>query len=259
MIIRWPTFSLPMALTVWHRNLIVYSKTWKFNILPNFFEPIFYLVAMGIGIGGYITEMDGLKYIQFIAPGLLAIAAANGATFETTYNAFVKMHFDHLYDGVITTQVNAEDIAAGEILWGTTRAFIYGFAFWLVLVLFRIMPLHSALLVIPVIILTGLLFSTIGMAFTSFIDSIDLYSYYYTMFLTPLYLLSNIFFPLADFPQWLQRAAWFTPLVHVVNIMRSIAVWQMDASLWSDLLWVLTVSLILGSVAILRFRKRLYN
>ncbi len=254
-----PLFSLPMALTVWHRNLIVYGKTWKYNILPNFFEPIFYLVAMGMGIGGYISEMDGVSYITFIAPGLLAISAANGATFETTYNAFVKLHFDHLYDGVITTQVNAEDIAAGEILWGTSRSLIYGMAFWLVLVAFQIMSPLSALLIIPLVILTGMLFSVIGLTFTAFINSIDLYSYYYTLFLTPLFLLSNIFFPIADMPVWLQKVAWFTPLVHVVNPMRGIALGNFSPELWLDLLWIAAVILILGWIAIVRFRYRLYH
>ena len=96
-----PKVRLKAALRVWQRNATVYKRTWKLNILPNFFEPFLYLLGMGLGLGAYITEMEGLPYINFIAPGLLISSIMWGATLETTYNVFVKMNFDRIYDGIL--------------------------------------------------------------------------------------------------------------------------------------------------------------
>ena len=104
-----------MAVAVWRRNAAVYRHTWIKNILPNFFEPLLYLVGMGVGLGAYLQgELDGTSYITFIAPGLMAAAAMNGATFETTYNMFVKLHFGRLYDAFLCTPATLEDIAFGS-------------------------------------------------------------------------------------------------------------------------------------------------
>ena len=124
-----PKVRLKAALRVWQRNATVYKRTWKLNILPNFFEPFLYLLGMGLGLGAYITEMEGLPYINFIAPGLLISSIMWGATLETTYNVFVKMNFDRIYDGILSTPVNPKDLALGELLWGATRGTIYGGAF----------------------------------------------------------------------------------------------------------------------------------
>ena len=93
-----PRVRVTAALRVWQRNATVYKRTWKLNILPNFFEPFLYLLGMGLGLGAYITEMEGMPYINFIAPGLLISSIMWGATLETTYNVFVKMNFDRIYD-----------------------------------------------------------------------------------------------------------------------------------------------------------------
>ena len=109
--------NLRLAWAVWMRNYTVYRRTWLMNILPNFFEPLLYLVGMGIGLGAYVNEgMTGASYIAFIAPGLMASAAMNGATFETTFNTFVKLHFGKLYDAYLGTPAEPEDIVAGEAL-----------------------------------------------------------------------------------------------------------------------------------------------
>src|SRR5690606_17412017 len=85
------------ALSVWQRNLAMYRRTWKLNILPNFFEPLLYLVSIGVGVGAYVSEMGGTSYVAFLAPGLVAVAAMNGASFEVTYNAFVRLNFEKTY------------------------------------------------------------------------------------------------------------------------------------------------------------------
>jgi len=153
---------------------------------------------MGIGVGAYISEMGGTSYIAFIAPGLVAVAAMNGASFEVTYNAFVRMNFEKTYESMLTTPIQPVDVLAGEVLWAVTRALIYGGCFFLVIVAMGLAPLPSALWAVPLIPLTGLLFASLGIAFSLRIPSIDLFSFYFTLFLTPLFLFSDIFFPLEE-------------------------------------------------------------
>src|ERR1043166_8871685 len=171
--------SLPHALAVWRRNAAMYRRTWMWNILPNFFEPVLYLVAMGIGVGGYITHMGGTSYIGFLAPGLVCVAAMNGASFEVTYNIYVRMYFEKAYDAMLTTPIEPQDVLAGEVLWAMTRSCIYGGSFFLVIMLFGLAPLPAALAAVPVIPLAGLLFASIGIAFTLRLTHIDLFSFYF--------------------------------------------------------------------------------
>ena len=112
--------SLPHALAVWRRNASMYRRTWMLNILPNFFEPVLYLLSIGIGVGAYITQMGGMSYAAFLAPGLVCVAAMNGASFEVTYNIFVRLNFEKQYDAMLTTPIQPDDVLAGEILWAVT-------------------------------------------------------------------------------------------------------------------------------------------
>ncbi len=250
--------SLPYALAVWRRNLALYRRTWKLNLLPNFFEPLLYLVSVGVGVGAYISEMGGTSYVAFLAPGLVAVAAMNGASFEVTYNAFVRMNFEKTYESMLTTPIQPADVLAGEVLWAVTRALIYGGIFWLVIAMLGLAPLPWSLLAVPLVPLTGLLFAAIGIAFSLRIPSIDLFSFYFTLFITPLFLFSDIFFPLQERLSgawlWLAEAL---PLLHPVRLVR--AAFRGEASwvlLW-DLGYIALVSALLLWVAARVTRRRL--
>ncbi len=252
--------SVPHAISVWRRNATIYRRTWMWNILPNFFEPVFYLLSIGIGVGAYITEMGGTSYMEFLAPGLVCVAAMNGASFEVTYNVFVRLEYQKAYDAILTTPVEPDDVLAGEVLWAVTRACIYGGCFFIVIAAVGLAPLPSALLVLPVIPLAGLLFAAIGIAFSLRISNIDLFSFYFTLFLTPLFLFSDVFFPLQDrlSEGWLWVAE-ILPLLHPVRLAR--AAFQGEASLillW-DLAYLLGVSLLLLAWARRGVRQRLTN
>src|SRR5437868_14985865 len=140
----------------------MYRRTWKWNLLPNFFDPVFYLLSISIGLVTYISEMSGVSYLSFIAPGLVCVAAMNGASFEVTYNIYVRLTFEKTYDAMLTTPIEPDDILAGEVLWAVTRACIYGRCFFAVLLLLGLSSLPSSLLALVVIPLTGLLLATIG-------------------------------------------------------------------------------------------------
>lgn len=254
------SLSLPYTAAVWRRNAAMYRRTWKWNLLPNFFEPVFYLFSIGIGVGAYISEIDGLSYISFIAPGLVCVAAMNGASFEVTYNIYVRLTFEKTYDAMLTTPIEPDDILGGEVLWAMTRACIYGGCFFLVLALFGLTPLPSSTWVLPLIPLTGLLFAAIGMTFSLRIPNIDMFSFYFTLFLTPLFLFSDVFFPLAERlpPAWLWVAE-ALPLLHPVRLARAAFNGQFSFVIFWDLGYMLVLSFLLLISARRSVRQRLTN
>jgi lipooligosaccharide transport system permease protein len=254
------SISLPYALAVWRRNAAMYKKTWKWNILPNFFEPVFYLFSIGIGVGAYISEMGGTSYLAFIAPGLVCVAAMNGASFEVTYNIYVRLVFEKTYDAMLTTPIEPDDVLVGEILWAVTRSCVYGGCFFVVLMLFGLTPLPSSLSVIFVIPMTGLLFAAIGMVFSLRIPNIDMFSFYFTLFLTPLFLFSDVFFPLKErlTGAWLWVAE-ALPLLHPVRLARASFRGEFSAIVFWDLAYTLGMSLLLLLWARRSVRDRLTN
>jgi len=254
-----PRVRFTAAGRVWQRNATVYKRTWKLNILPNFFEPLLYLLGMGLGLGAYIHKMNGIPYIQFIAPGLLISSIMWGATLETTYNVFVKMNFDRIYDGILSTPVNPQDLALGELLWGATRGTIYGGAFFTILLAFG-MGLHwGILLILPLLFIIGFMFATIGLLFTSLIKEIELFNYFFTLFLTPLFLFSGIFFPMEQLPPIIQTIAWFTPLYHGVELSRGIFNQLWGLELGGHLLWMLGLTALNTVLVLKTIHKRLYH
>lgn len=258
--------SLTAAVSVWRRNMTEYGHTWMTNILPNFFDPVLYLLGMGLGLGMFVGRgVNGLSYIEFIAPGLMAASAMQGASFESTYNVFVKMNFAKLYDAYLATPAQIQDIAFGEQLWAISRGLIYGCAFFAVLLVFtaagyRIITSPWAVLLPFAMLLTANMFALIGLTFTASIRNINYYGFYYTLWLTPLFLFSGIFFPLNN-PQMAgghaETIAWFTPLYHCVRLMRGLAQGPLDWTHGVSALWIIAVSALLAVIVPRRMRKRM--
>jgi lipooligosaccharide transport system permease protein len=250
--------SLPVALRVWRRNVRVFSKAWRSGLLPQFFDPLFYLVALGFGLGTYVgTSVYGVSYKDFIAPGLCASAVMWAATFETTYNVYIKMEEARLYDSVLTTPVEPEDLVTGELLWAATRSVIYGSVFLVVVTLFGLVDSAWAAALPPFLFLGGLCFGVLGLAFTTLIARIDLYSYYFTLFITPMFLFGGIFFPYDELPDWAQAIAWGTPLYHLVNVARDLAGGPELLPLLGNAAWLAGATALLFWIPVAAMRRRL--
>lgn len=246
------------AFRVLQRDLTIFRKFWKPALFPNFIEPFFYLAALGLGLGAFIQDINGQDYILYIAPGLLASNAMFAASFESTFNTFVKLKIDHVYDAIVSTPVNAEDIVFGEYLWAGTRAMLYGTSFLIVLTVLGLVGSWWALFLPPFIFLMGLMFSVMGTLFTSLIQSIDFYAYYFTLIVTPMFLFSGIFFPIDEFPAPVPQLAWLTPLYHAVNVCRALATGP-SPSVLIDVAWVFVFTLGLALVPVQIMRKRLIS
>lgn len=254
-----PDLRVRSAFRLWQRNATIYKRSYRASIIPNFFEPFFYLLAMGLGLGAYLSHIQGIRYIDYIAPGLVATAAMYGASFEVTYNCFVKMHFGKIYDAIAATPLSPEDIALGELLWATTRSLLYGSVFLVIAAMFGVV--HTPLVVFApaAIALIGLMFALIGLTFTALVPKIDYFSFYWTMFMTPMFLFAGIFFPLTRLPGWVEVLAWFVPLHQAVDLMRAIVLTGDAERALGAAVWIVVVNAALFVIPLRLMRRRLIH
>ncbi len=243
---------------MWRRNAVLFRRGWRRFVLPNFLEPVLYLLAIGIGLGVYVgRQIGGIPYVDFLAPGLAASSAMYGAVFELTFNVFVKLRFHRMYDAVITTPLEPVDVALGELLWAVTRSALYGTSFLLVVAVFGYAHSWWALLAVVGLPLVGLAMGLIALTFTALVRDIDLYTYFFNVFIVPLFLFSGIFFPISQLPSWAQALAWITPLHHGVELTRKLVTHGNVAGALPHAVWLVVFSLLLAPVALTLVARRI--
>jgi lipooligosaccharide transport system permease protein len=248
--------QLKHALRVWQRHFKVYTKLYRSSIALNFVEPVLYLAALGLGLGAYVKEINGIPYIDFIAPGIIASSAMFAATYECTYGTYVRMEYQKTFDAILATPVNLSDLVAGELMWGASKSVLYGSIIMIVISAFRLVVSPLIVLAIPLLFVSGLIFAEISMIFVAIVPGIDSFNYFYTLFMTPMFLFSGIFFPIDGLPPLVSKLAFFTPLYHLVNICRSFSAGNPSTASW-DVLWVLAVALMLAPYPFRLMRRRL--
>ncbi len=245
------------SIRVWQRNRDVFFRLWHSEAPGSIAEPIIILLAMGLGLGAYVGLVDGQKYIEFIAPGIIASYAMFSASFECTYGSFVRMEYQKTYDAIIATPLSAEDVIAGEIFWGATRSLLTGTIILTIAAIFQLVPSPWALLIPVLAFLEGLMFASIAILFTSLAPAIYSFNYFFTLFITPMFFFSGVFFPLSSFPEIVQNLSWVVPLTPVVHLTRAL----INGEFHIDLLWAL--ALIIGltalffSISLVTMRRRL--
>lgn len=201
------------------------SKSFRWTIISGFFEPLFYLLAMGTGIGALIGTIEGptgpVAYAAYIAPGLLATSAMNGAIFDSTVNVFFKLRYAKTYDAMLATSLGPMDVALGEIGWALGRGALYATAFELVMLAMGLIHSWWALLVVPAAILIALGFAAVGMAVTTFLKTFQHLDWVMTAVM-PMFLFSTTFNPLGVYPRAVQILVEFLPLYHGIELMRGL-------------------------------------
>jgi len=212
----------------WQRNATVGRKTLLTTLTPRFLEAIAYLTVMGLGLGTYLTSVDGVDYIAFIAPGVAASTVMFGAIIETTYNSFVRIHIRRVYEAAITTPLSVQDVVVGEYLWASTRSLAYGVIFLAVMAGFGLVASPVVLLAIPVMALGAMVFAALGMVYTAFVSNIEHFNIFYTAVLTPMFLFGGVFFPFGDLPRWAEAIGWCLPLSHLVAALRDLSLGHQD-------------------------------
>ncbi|UCE79073.1 MAG: ABC transporter permease [Nitrospiraceae bacterium] len=248
--------NVKRALRVWQRHFTVYRKLYKSSIVLNFVEPVLYLAALGLGLGAFVREINGIPYIKFIAPGIIASSAMFAPIYECTYGTYVRMTYQKTFDAILATPVNIDDLVAGELIWASTKSMVYGSIIILVISLFGLVDSPAIILVIPLLFVSGLIFAEISVIFSAIVPGIDSFNYFYTLFITPMFLFSGIFFPLDTLPGVVGKIAFFTPLYHLVNICRAFAQGTMITAGW-DILWVFAVAALLAPYPFRLMRRRI--
>jgi lipooligosaccharide transport system permease protein len=269
---RAESFSLPKLTyrvwKVWRRNYDVFIKTFKVSFFPPLLEPIFYLAALGAGLGaltaGSANLLGGQTYYQFITPALISITIMYSSFFECTYGSFVRMYYQRTFDGIIATPISVEEVIGGEILWGATRALIGSAIVLAVVAAFDLVikpPLITSplfIFVLPIAFCSGLLFSSIGLCFTALAPNIDFFNYPQFLFITPMFLLSSTFFPLSLLPKPLQIfSEAILPLTHTVNLTKWSIFGNGTLSFALSLLWIAIIAPFFFVLAINLMKKRL--
>lgn len=244
------------AFRVWQRHLKVFTKLYKSSIVLNFVEPVLYLVALGLGLGAFVKEINGVPYMNFIAPGIIASSSMFAATYECTYGTYVRMVYQKTFDAILATPVNLDDLVAAEIMWGATKSMFYGTIIIIVISAFGLVSSPLVLLLIPVLFLSGLLFAETSVIFAAIVPGIESFNYFYTLLMTPMFLFSGIFFPLDNLPPLVLKIAFFTPLYHLVNICRSFSAGLVSPAL-KDVVWIAVVVAIQAPYCFRLMRRRI--
>jgi lipooligosaccharide transport system permease protein len=246
-------------LRVLERNLTAARRMWTI-ILSGFFEPVFYLLAIGVGIGALIgtVTVDGrrVSYSAFVAPALLAASAMNGAIYESTMNIFYKLKEANVYDGMLATPLVPGDVAVGEIAWSLMRGAIYAGGFLLVMLVMGLIHSWWGLLLLPASVLIGFAFAAAGMACTSYIRSwqdLDLVQ----LVVLPLFLFSATFYPLSTYSPGLRVVVRVTPLYRGVDLVRGLSFGAMGFNTAIDVVYLLTMGLAGLAIASRRLHRLL--
>ena len=214
------------------RNILVYRHQWII-IFSGVFEPVFYLLGIGLGIGGIVQEVqlaDGsvIPYAAFVAPAMMATAAMNGAVFETIFNVFFKLNYAKTYDGVLATPMGITEIAVGELIWALVRAALYAVAMFAIMLAMGLVLSPWGIFMIPAGLLVAASFAAAGLAGTSYLRSVNDFDVPMGLVVMPMFLFSGTFFPITIFPEWIQIAIQLTPLYHGINLLRGLSTGMLD-------------------------------
>lgn len=207
-------------IAVWRRNALVWRKLIVPSMLGNFGEPILYLLAFGYGFGSLVGDLDGMRYMVFIASGIICSSAMFTASFEGMYSAYTRMAEQNTWLGMLATPLTLDDIVFAEAAWAATKGLISAVTILVVATLLGLVADARALLGLPVIFLAAFTFGALALVITALARSYDFFLYYFTLAVTPMLLLSGVFFPLTELPGWVQGLALALPLAHVVEIVR---------------------------------------
>jgi lipooligosaccharide transport system permease protein len=252
-----PRFGSRRSLHIFERNFMVYRSQWVM-LVSGFFEPLFYLLSIGIGLNKLVGNLtiDGrvITYATFVAPGMLATSAMNGAVIDSIYNTFFRLKISHAYDAVLSTPLDVTDVALGEVWWALARAAAYAASFIVCMVLLGDAGSAWVVLCWPAALLTSLTFSCLGLAACTYIRSwqdFDLVA----LVQLPLFLFSATFFPISLYPRWLGAIVSVSPLYQSAALLRGLALGQFQWIMTLRAGYLFALAAIALSIAARRFRR----
>lgn len=242
---------------VWRRNFLVWRKLAIPSILGNLADPLIMLFGLGYGLGAVLGNMGGTSYFAYLAAGFVASSTMYAATFESLFSAFSRMHVQKTWDAILNTPMTLEDVVAGEWAWAATKSLAAGVCMLAVIAAFGHAASPLALAAIPVVALVGLAFAGVGLSVNALATGYDFFSYYMTLVLTPMMMLSGVFFPVEQLPAAVQAAAQALPLYHGVALARPLLLGEVPQAILLHVAVLLAYAIGGFYVAVLLTRRRL--
>ena len=240
-------FGSRRAALLIERNALALGSSWMM-IIGGFFEPLFYLLSIGFGIGGMVGDVPGpggvpIPYAVFVAPALLASSSMNGAITECTFNFFFKLNYQKTYDAVLSTPMSPGDVALGEIGWAIIRSTLYSFGFFAVILLLGLVRSPLAILAIPAAMLLSWAFSAMALALTTWMRGWQDFDLIFLITL-PLFLFSGTFYPITAYPEALRVVVEWSPLYQGVALIRGLITGVVDAGALVHIAYLVVMGLL---------------
>ncbi len=203
------------------RNLLTWRQMMWPSLASNVANPLLFLFAFGFGLGALVGAMDGVSYLTFIVPGMMAYSAMFAASFETTIGAFARFSLQRTWDATLATPVRLVELLLGELIWAGIKAVFAAISVLVVGALWGgVVDLAGALLALPVLLLASLGFAAFGLCGTAHARSWEFFSYFFTFWVTPMFIFSGTFFPIDRFPAAVETLAWLLPMTHLIAVIR---------------------------------------
>lgn len=250
----------PAALAgVMSRDVVLFRRYWKATTFSSVVQPVIYLLAFGLGLGSLVPHIGHVRYMQYVATGVVATAVLFSSAFPGMFNTFIRWQFQRTYDALLAAPVDVEELITAEILWISVRAGVYGLAPLIVGIAFGVAPSPGMLLVVPIGIVTGFGFAAFGVLIAAVAKTIDNFNYITSAVLTPMFLVAGTFFPISRLPGALHTIARFNPLYHCVALVRDVA---LGTFVSADLLHaavLIAFGLVMWRLAVWRLGARLID
>ncbi len=236
-----------LALAIWARNFRVWRRLMGPMLMLHIGEPMIYLVGLGLGLGLFIGEMGEMSYLTFLASGFIASSTMMAVSMEGMYSVYTRMVTQQTYAGIMNTPVKIDDIVLGENIWCGTKGVLTSGAILLVAAIFGAVESPMSLIAIPIGFLVGITFAGLAMSISAISPGYEFFNYYFTLVITPMFMLSGVFFPISTLPEWLQSFVVILPLFHAVELIRPFVVGEIPQG------WILNISVLLFYAAIGHF------
>lgn len=245
---------------VFQRNFLVWRKLFWPSLIGNIAEPLFVLIAFGYGIGALVgsVTLDGqaIPYILFLASGSICMSSMNAASFEALYSAYSRMGPQKTWEGILNAPVSLDEIVFAEMIWAAFKALFTATAILVVMIALDISRSPMLLLAWPLLFLVGLCFSSLALIFNALAKGYDFFTYYITLFLTPMTFLSGVYFPRDQLPSWLMTFSDWLPLTAAVSLIRPFFLGQWPAQWATDAAVLLGYTVAGFSLALWLTRRR---
>lgn len=205
---------------VWRHEFALFKRYWRSQSFASVSEPVFFLLAFGYGFGSLVSVVAGIRYLEFVATGMVGIAALFTSVFPGMFNGYIRRVFQHTYDAMLATPVDVHELVTGEAVWIAGKSSIYACSPMIVALVFGLDPSPGMLVVPFIVFITALGFGLFGMWTSSVVPSINSFDYVITGVVTPLFLVAGTFFPVDTLPGWVRGVAMLNPLFHCVELVR---------------------------------------